>query len=603
MISKTKSLNPSSNETLKYSRRQAIALMVLFLILIAIWQLLTPEYLKNIINPENLPNYLGSFREWLMITTAVFFFYFFMRKDKKVIKLLEDKLNDSAEKLEFILDVNEDGLWELDQDAESLLISNRFKDIAKIESSDRVFTIDSFILSVAEQDREELKNNFLQLRDGNKQEFNFEFRLNEQNNNSISWIKCYGKKYDSKMGSRQHRLIGFIKDISEHKAAKLEQQKLLHQREILLKRLRLQIDKMPIGYILTDKNFNIQFINPAAQHIFNYSIDELKDKQPYGYIFDKNQQEFFEDTRREIIEHGDTSVIVLENRRKEGTKIYCEWFNTPLWSENGEFNLLSMVVDITTRVKAELELKTARDKAEQSSKMKSIFLAQMSHEIRTPVSTILNYTSMLREYLQNLSEDNFTEIFHSIDNGARRLIRTIDLILNMSELQTGYYETEKVLVDFELDIIEPLVADFSSAASLKGLDIFIENIAGNVKFFTDSYISTQIISNLVDNAIKYTQKGFVRIGILKDEQDMLCVEVEDTGIGISQEYLDKLFTPFSQEEMGYSRSFDGNGLGLALVKKYCDLINSEIRVKSKKGVGSTFQIIFKDSVRENHSRN
>ncbi len=603
MSTHSKSLKSSDRITPSYSRRFAINLIIIFVILTAIWLLLTPGILNNFVSEENIPGYLGGLRQWLLVAAAVFIFYFVTKKDKNIISSLEEKLEDSTAKLGLVLDVNEDGLWELEIKSGKFYFSDKFREIVPIESKDKVFSLEDFLIQIDEEFKNEVKESFGLLKNKQQKEFFCEFRLRVNNGDGVKWVKCYGKKFESEEGENTNRIIGFVKDITEYKTAKLEQQDLLYQRDVLLKRLKLQIDKMPIGYMLYDKDFNIQFMNPAAQHIFNYSIDELKGKQPYGYIFDRDQQESFEETRREIIEHGDTSVIVLENTRKEGTKIYCEWFNTPLWSESGELNLLSMVVDITSKVEAELELKAARDKAEESSNMKSIFLAQMSHEIRTPVSTILNYTSMLHEYLHNSSEDNFSEIFYSIDNGARRLIRTIELILNMSQLQTGYYETEKTLVDLESDIVEPLVEDIKSAALIKGLDIFIENTAGEAKFVSDSYISTQIISNLVDNAIKYTQKGHVKIAICRDELNRVCVQIEDTGIGISREYLDKLFTPFSQEEMGYTRSFEGNGLGLALVKKYCDLINAEIKVDSEKGKGSTFTIIFGESVRENQKVN
>ena len=108
----------------------------------------------------------------------------------------------------------------------------------------------------------------------------------------------------------------------------------------------------------------------------------------------------------------------------------------------------------------------------------------------------------------------------------------------------------------------------------------------------DEYSIHQIFSNLIDNAVKYTASGSVIIELRKDKDNKIEVEVKDTGIGISEDYLQNLFLPFSQEEQGYTRKFDGNGLGLALVKKYCELNNIGISVSSKKGTGTSFTLIF-----------
>ena len=104
----------------------------------------------------------------------------------------------------------------------------------------------------------------------------------------------------------------------------------------------------------------------------------------------------------------------------------------------------------------------------------------------------------------------------------------------------------------------------------------------------------QIFQNLIDNAIKYTQKGNVKVILTNGNSDSISVEVKDTGIGISDEYLKNIFKPFSQEDVGHKREFDGNGLGLALVKKYIDLNKAEIFVESKKHQGTTFRVVFKN---------
>ncbi len=245
------------------------------------------------------------------------------------------------------------------------------------------------------------------------------------------------------------------------------------------------------------------------------------------------------------------------------------------------------------------ELAKAKYEAEMADAMKSEFLAQMSHEIRTPINTILNSTSMLRESYNEFSDNDRKEIFGMIQTGSSRLIRTIDLILNMSEIQTGSYKKTIEPISLVGDILAPLISEFCYNAEQKKLKLFIvPSSIKEHKFTGDRYAVTQIFANLIDNAIKYTNAGSVEIG-LRNDCGSIIVDVIDTGIGISKEYLSAMFKPFSQEETGYTRHFDGNGLGLALVKKYCEINDAEIFVESEKGKGSKFSVRFKnESIQE-----
>ncbi|MGE5365260.1 MAG: ATP-binding protein [Bacteroidota bacterium] len=247
--------------------------------------------------------------------------------------------------------------------------------------------------------------------------------------------------------------------------------------------------------------------------------------------------------------------------------------------------------DISDIKNTQRELVRAKEKAEISDRLKSEFLAQVSHEIRTPINTILSFASLLKLELESLISNDLADGFNIIENGGKRLIRTIDLILNMSEVQTGHYDLNMQEMDLYKNILMNIYTEFNVNAQVKGLEFSIKNESGNSRVYCDHYTVTQIFVNLIDNAIKYTKEG--RISVCLHQSDrQLVVDVTDTGIGISEEYMKNLFTPFSQEESGYTRRFEGNGLGLALVKKYCELNNAEISVKSTKGQGTTFSVSF-----------
>lgn len=241
------------------------------------------------------------------------------------------------------------------------------------------------------------------------------------------------------------------------------------------------------------------------------------------------------------------------------------------------------------------ELINAKEEAEKANSLKSEFLAQMSHEVRSPINTILGSVSMLKENLNSFTKEEIEDVFAIINRGSNRVIRTIDSILNMSEIHTGSFHVKYEPIFIITDVIKPVVAELKHLAENKRLSLELIVPSGeDFLINSDRYATTQIFVNLIDNAIKYTQKGGIKI-IVELSNDFVVVHVKDTGIGMSKEYMENIFKPFSQEEGGYSRRFEGNGLGLALVKKYCELNNASIAVKSIKDEGSKFSISFPSS--------
>jgi len=260
--------------------------------------------------------------------------------------------------------------------------------------------------------------------------------------------------------------------------------------------------------------------------------------------------------------------------------------------ENEIYNY-SVIKDITDYKKHAEELRIAKEKAEKSDKLKSEFLAQMSHEIRTPVNTILSFSSLLENELGDVIPENMRFGFKMIDNGGRRLIRTIELILNVSELHTGTYRCCKKYLDLRGDILNPIINEFGNLVAEKGLELeFKAESDIDTIIYADQYTVTQLYLNLIDNAIKYTKTGKIKVTLNVNSEEHLYSEVEDSGIGISEEFMKILYVPFTQEESGYTRKYEGTGLGLAMVKKCCEINNIDIKVRSTKGKGTKFTLIY-----------
>ncbi|MCX6150328.1 MAG: response regulator [Ignavibacteriales bacterium] len=237
-----------------------------------------------------------------------------------------------------------------------------------------------------------------------------------------------------------------------------------------------------------------------------------------------------------------------------------------------------------------IELLAAKEQAEESDKLKSEFLNQMSHEIRSPLNDVLSFTNLLREeFVEKLTPD-FLDYF-GIDSAGHRLIRTVDLILNVSEMQVSTYEPSFREFDLLKEIIGKIINENKEIIEDKGLKFNFFSVLSEAVIVGDLYSIYQIFVNLIDNSIKYTKKGYISVNVSKNEQG-ITVSIDDTGIGISEEFLKIMYHPFMQEERGNSERYNGNGLGFSLVKKYCDLNKIALMVESKKEVGTKFTLFF-----------
>ncbi len=335
--------------------------------------------------------------------------------------------------------------------------------------------------------------------------------------------------------------------------------------------------------------------NPKTLEIFQCKKDDIIN-QPPAKFSPKFQPDGSLSSEKALINinaalNDEPQSFEWVHIKLDGTEFFAE-VNLNLIKLENKNLLQATVKNISHRKMVEAELVLAKELAEKSDLLKSDFLAQMSHEIRTPINTILNYTSLLKmEIGDQVGEENRGS-FKSIHNAAHRLLRTIDLILNISDLEAGTYNPKFEKINLLDQIIIPVVNEFKQSALNKDITLsFSISVERPAIATIDSYTVYQTIANLVDNAIKYTEHGTINLDLDKSH-DLYIIKISDTGVGISKEYIPKLFEKFSQEEAGYTRRYDGSGLGLALVKNYCNINNINIFVKSEKGVGTVFSLEF-----------
>jgi len=244
--------------------------------------------------------------------------------------------------------------------------------------------------------------------------------------------------------------------------------------------------------------------------------------------------------------------------------------------------------EIQERIRMEKDLLLAKEKAEHDDQIKTEFLAQLSKEIKVPLDTIMDSTSEIRKEINDKITEDIRELFDKMTFTGKRIVRTVQLILDMSEVRTGNYKLKPKKLDLK-EICEKVISENSFGLHEQEIELDFQVGVEDTVINADNYSTRQIFHNLLDNAIKYTKKGKVNVLLGKNKDDKIYLSVEDTGKGISESFIKDLFKPFTQENPGKE---DGIGLGLALSKAYADLNGFSLEVVSKKGAGTKVKVMF-----------
>jgi CheY-like chemotaxis protein len=248
--------------------------------------------------------------------------------------------------------------------------------------------------------------------------------------------------------------------------------------------------------------------------------------------------------------------------------------------------LMNIVRDISERKLVEKELLTAKEKAEESDRLKSAFLANMSHEIRTPMNGILGFTDLLKD--PKLTGDEQLEYVSIIEKSGARMLGIINDIVDISKIEAGLMKVHLKESNIN-EQIDYLLTFFKPEAEEKGVTLLFKTSLTSKEstIITDREKVFAILTNLIKNAIKYSDKGAIEFGYLK-KAEYLEFFVKDQGIGIPKERQEAIFERFIQADISNKRAFQGAGLGLAITKAYVEMLGGKIRVESEEGKGSVF---------------
>lgn len=370
---------------------------------------------------------------------------------------------------------------------------------------------------------------------------------------------------------------GYIVDITDR----------IHAEE-MSRKLSVAVEQSPASIIITDTGGNIEYVNPKFCEITGYSNDEVKGKNPRFLKSDKTTQEEYKELW-ETITSGNEWFGELCNLKKDG-KEYWEYASiTSIKDKEGKItHFLAVKEDITDKKRKELELLRALEKAEESDRLKTAFLHNISHEIRTPLNAIIGFSGFLDQ--PDLTEEDRKNYIDIIFQSNNQLLSIVNDILNISYIEANQVKIKKSRSDLNR-IMDSVYHQFLIEARTKNLSFDLNNEINPSDAFieTDESKLIQVISNLLNNAFKFTLEGKVVLGC-RIEGDKLIAWVEDTGIGIPENEQARIFERFYQVDKSESRVYGGTGLGLSISMGFAELLGGEITVQSTAGKGSVFSL-------------
>lgn len=343
-------------------------------------------------------------------------------------------------------------------------------------------------------------------------------------------------------------------------------------------------------FCITDRNGAFRRISKLWEPLTGYHESEMLNRNVLSFVHSEDSLRA-EDLFREISNGNDIAIFVARFSKKDGSYFWLEWKAR----RSGEI-LIHAARDISDRIRVEKELIKAKEKAEESEKLKTAFLANMSHEFRTPLNSIVGFSKLL----VNPDLDHFTraEYVSLLNKGSDRLISLVENMIDVSTIEAGQMAVKNqrfYLNSVLLNLYFAYVPKIDSVNVSLSFEFDLQDEESIV--IGDEQIIRKIFIQLLDNAVKFTKKGSIGFGYRLTD-DGWNFFVSDTGIGMHPDYIDKMFLRFRQEDNSISRPFDGAGLGLTIVDGLVRLCNGTIDIHSEKNSGTT--VNFRLPIKQDH---
>ncbi|MEO8887381.1 MAG: PAS domain S-box protein [Mucilaginibacter sp.] len=431
-------------------------------------------------------------------------------------------------------------------------------------------------LLIGEGTDKEVLNAAIKARDENKP-FDIELLIYKKDGTPI-WVASSNSPLLDETGGVE-RQISTMLDITQRKNAEEE-----------LKLLSLVASNTTSGVVINNNKGEIEWVNHAFEDITGYTLDDTKSKHLGDILQGELTDTAIIEKGRELSEKKQSFEVDLLGYRKDGQPIWLTVINSVILNKDGAVDkYIEVVIDISSKKKVELKLIAAKEEAQQLNRAKDMFISVMSHEIRTPLNAVIGMSRLLYDDEHLESQDENLNILRF---SAQNLMVLINDVLDFTKIETGNVELEKADVDLT-QLVKSITDSMQFKAAEKNiyLTYSIDSLLPQI-VIGDSTRLSQILLNLVGNAMKFTEKGGVSVNLKVVEQNKesarIRFSVKDTGIGIASNKLNTIFESFKQAEANTTRKYGGTGLGLAISKRLIELHNSRINVDSVQGEGSDF---------------
>ncbi|MBW1979919.1 MAG: response regulator [Deltaproteobacteria bacterium] len=486
------------------------------------------------------------------------------------------ELSESEERFALAVKGAGAGIWDLRLETGKAWYSERFHELLGYEMGEFGDTFSAWEESLHPDDRQAALA-ALQEHLEKRTPYFAEFRLRCKSG-EYRWFRATGQALWDEDG-KPLRMAGAIVDIEDRKHAQDQ-----------LRKLSRATENSPASVVITNKHGVIEYVNAKFTEVTGYTSEEALGQNPRILKSGKHDRQFYQELWRTILS-GKIWRGEFQNRKKNG-EIYWESSSiAPVFDEEGEItHFVAVKSDISDRKKMEEELIQARIAADNANKSKSEFLANMSHEIRTPMNAVIGMAHLaLKTDLTPKQRDYLTKI----ESSAKSLLGIINDILDFSKIEAGKLDMEEV--DFNLDSVLDNLANLITvkAQEKEDLEVLFSTASEVPKFLVgDPMRLGQVLLNLSNNAVKFTDSGEIVVSteVVNLEKDKVTLKfsVRDTGVGLNQEQIDRLFQPFSQADTSTTRKYGGTGLGLTISQRLVEMMGGEIWVESEPGQGSTF---------------
>ena len=481
------------------------------------------------------------------------------------------ELKESQERYKILIEPMNEGVILADNDDVIQFVNRRECEIFGYEPEELIGQVNNKLL-IYEEDRHIL----IEKNKARLESFSDSYDIRGiKKTGEIIWLNINGAPVKDRDGNVIGS-VGLVSDITERKISE----------ENLIK-LSRAVEQSPASIVITDLKGDIEYVNPKFVDITGYIPEEVVGRNPKILKSGEKPSEEYKELWN-TISSGKDWFGEFRNKRKNGELFWESASISPIRNTEGVItHFIAIKEDITEKKEKELELIKAKEKAVESERLKSSFLANMSHELRTPMVGILGFAELMKNISENSELQDFAD---NISKSGKRLLETLNLILDLSRIEAGRVEVKTGEVNI-VKLASEVYTNYLNEADKKRIKLSFKNSEDIIIAKIDERMIFESINNLVNNAFKFTKSGEIKIEISSDKKNGYAkIRISDTGIGIEKENLKVIFEEFRQASEGYSRSFEGTGLGLTITKNFVEKNGGNILVESEPGVGTSFTI-------------